>query len=237
MVARKEHASMSHLTFLIDVDNTLLNNDEVKKDFDAHLQVELGPALTQRFWDLYEQVRAEKSVIDIPQILARLRAETPLSVMDEQTYQHVHSIFDNYPFSQALYPQALETLRYLSTLGTTVIVSDGDLVFQAEKIVNSSLADTVEGRVLLYTHKQDHIDEIMRYYPADHYAMIDDKPQILADMQARMGRLLTTVFVQQGKYAADPLPTDFVPTITVKHIANLQQCTTEQFLQTSQTSY
>jgi FMN phosphatase YigB (HAD superfamily) len=233
MVARKEHAGMSHLTFLIDVDNTLLNNDEVKKDLDAHLQVELGPALTQRFWDLYEQVRAEKGVIDIPLTLARLRAQTPLSVMDEQTYQHVHSIFDNYPFFKQLYPQALETLRYLGTLGTTVIVSDGDQVFQAEKIVESNLADAVEGRVLLYTHKQDHIDEIMRYYPADHYVMIDDKPQILADMQAIMGKKLTTVFVQQGKYAAAPLPDDFVPTIAVKHIAELQQYTAEQFLQTS----
>lgn len=221
---------MTRLTFLIDVDNTLLNNDEVKKDFDAHLQVEIGPRLTQHFWDLYEQVREEKDVIDIPLTLTRLREQTPLSEMDDFTYQHIHSIFDHYPFFQFLYPQALETLRYLSTLGTTVIVSDGDLIFQAEKIVNSNLANVVGGRVLLYVHKQEHIDEITTRYPADHYAIIDDKPQILADMQTAMGNRLTTVFVKQGKYADASLPAHFAPTIIVEHIADLQNYTMEQFL-------
>ena len=48
---------MSTLVFLIDVDNTLIDNDNVKNDLDAHLQVEIGPALTARFWELYEQAR------------------------------------------------------------------------------------------------------------------------------------------------------------------------------------
>jgi FMN phosphatase YigB (HAD superfamily) len=221
---------MPTLTFLIDVDNTLLNNDAVKQDLDKHLQVEVGPALTQRFWDTYEQVRHEKGVIDIPLTLVRWREQTSLTDMDEQTYQHVRSIFDHYPFFQALYPQALETLHYLGTLGTTVIVSDGDLTFQAEKIFSSNLADAVEGRVLLYVHKQEHVDEIMHHYPADHYVMIDDKPQILVDMQAILKEHVTTVFVQQGRYAAGPLPADFTPAITVAHIADLQRCTAKQLL-------
>ncbi|HEU5227908.1 MAG TPA: hypothetical protein VFU49_08870, partial [Ktedonobacteraceae bacterium] len=169
------------LVFWLDVDNTLLSNDDVKEDLDQHLQVELGPTLTRRFWEIYEQVRKEKDVVDIPLALARLREETPLSAMDEQTYRHVHSIFDNYPFYDRLYPHTLETLQHLRTLGLTVIVSDGDLCFQAEKIVNSSLAEAVEGRVLLFIHKQQHLDEIMQRYPADHYVMIDDKPDILQD--------------------------------------------------------
>jgi FMN phosphatase YigB (HAD superfamily) len=225
---------MATLVFLIDVDNTLLDNDKVKKDFDAHLQAELGPELTQRFWELYEQVRQEKSVIDIPESLRRLRQETPLSKMDEQTYDHVVSIFENYPFFQALYPHALETLAYLSTLGTTVIVSDGDCFFQAEKIYHSNLADAVEGRVLIYTHKQEHLDEIMQCYPADHYAMIDDKPQILADAKALLGSKLTTVFVKQGKYATDKLPENFTPDIEVSHIGDLRKYTAAQFFGTQQ---
>src|SRR5438128_6021334 len=121
---------MPTLVFLIDVDNTLIANDEVKKDLDAHLQVELGPGLTERFWELYEQVRMEESVVDIPLALKRLRKQTPLSELDEQTYLHVESIFENYPFFKALYPHTLETLQHLSTLGLTVIVSDGDMSFQ-----------------------------------------------------------------------------------------------------------
>lgn len=225
---------MATLVFLIDVDNTLLDNDKVKKDFDAHLQVELGQELTQRFWELYEQVRQEKCVIDIPESLRRLRQETPLSKLDEQTYNHVVSIFENYPFFQALYPHTLETLAYLSTLGLTVIVSDGDCFFQAEKIYHSNLAEAVEGRVLIYTHKQEHLDEIMQLYPADHYVMIDDKPQILADTKALLGSKLTTVFVKQGKYATDKLPENFTPDIEVSHIADLREYTAAQFFGTQQ---
>lgn len=221
---------MPTLVFLIDVDNTLIANDEVKKDLDAHMQVELGPGLTARFWDLYEQVRKEESVVDIPLALRRLREQTPLAELDEQTFAHVESIFDNYPFFQALYPHTLETLQHLCTIGLTVIVSDGDQYFQAEKIFNSDLAEIVEGRVLLYVHKQKHLDEILRQYPADHYAMIDDKPDILADSKVLMGERLTTVFVKQGKYAAGPLPANFTPDITVLHIGDLRSYSAEQFL-------
>ena len=219
---------MPTLVFLIDVDNTLVANDEVKENFDAHIQVELGPALAARFWYIYEQVREEESVVDIPRSLARLREQTPLEEMDELTFAHVKSIFDNYPFFQNLYPHVLETLQYLSTLGLTVIVSDGDNFFQAEKIFNSNLADAVEGRVLIYVHKQQHLDEVMATYPADHYAMIDDKPDILADSKVLLGDRLTTVFVQQGKYARQKVA-NFTPDITVLHFADLCAFSAEHF--------
>src|SRR5215471_4894032 len=153
---------MTALVFLIDVDNTLIANDDVKEDWRRHLRVEIGPKLTDRFWELYEQARHESGVVNIPLALRRLRQQTPLAEMDEQTYLHVRSLFDNYPFFNALYPQAFETLRYLRTLGLTVIVSDGDCVFQPEKIINSNLAEVVEGRVLIYVHKQQHLQEIMQ---------------------------------------------------------------------------
>lgn len=218
------------LVFLLDVDNTLLDNDSIKEAWDQHLQVDLGPQLTKRFWDIYEQVRVERGVVDIPLSLSRLREQVSLTELDEQTYQHTYSIFENYPFYQALYPHTIETLQHLRTIGLTVIVSDGDQFFQAEKIVNSALAETVEGRVLLYIHKQEHIDEITRTYPADHYIMIDDKPQILHDSKQIMKDLLTTVFVVQGKYAHGQLPAGFAPDVTVPHIGDLRLFSREQFL-------
>lgn len=222
---------METLTFLIDVDNTLLANDEIKEQWNRHLEADLGPQLTTRFWDLYEKARAQQEVVDIPLALKWLRETTPLSELDEQMYQHVVSIFEDYPFQQALYPGTLETLRYLSALGTTVIVSDGDQFFQAQKIVQSGLADAVNGRVLIYTHKQQELDEVLKLYPADHYAMIDDKPDILADSKEIMDSRLTTVFVEQGKYAQMQKPANFYPNITVEHIADLMHYTKEQFLQ------
>jgi FMN phosphatase YigB (HAD superfamily) len=217
------------LVFLLDVDNTLLANDDVKEDWDRHLKVQLGERLTAHFWDLYEQARHETDVVNIPLALDRLRQETPLSEMDEETYRHVHSLFDNYPFVQALYPHVLETLQHLRTLGLTVIVSDGDSCFQPEKISESGLAEAVEGRVLIYKHKQEHLDEIKQRYPADHYVVIDDKPQILVDIKHLWGKEVTTVLVQQGKYAKQ-MPSNFTPDITVPHIGDLRTFTAEQFL-------
>jgi len=125
---------MQPLVFLLDVDNTLLDNDAIKKDWDEQLQVELGPKLTTRFWEMYEQVRKERGVVDIPLALSRLREQTPSTELDEQTYQHVCSLFFDYPFYKRLYPYTIETLAHLRTMGLTVIVSDGDLVFQTQKI-------------------------------------------------------------------------------------------------------
>jgi hypothetical protein len=96
--------------------------------------------------------------------------------------------------------------------------------------VHSNLADAVEGRVLIYVHKQEHLDEVMRIYPADHYAMIDDKPDILADSKALLGNRLTTVFVRQGKYAHGELPANFTPDISVAHIGDLRGYSAAQFL-------
>jgi len=221
---------MPTLVFLIDVDNTLIDNDFVKNDFDEHIKVEMGETVTNSFWELYEQAREESCVVNIPLALKWLREQTPLSELDEQTYLHVHSLFDNYPFFNALYPHTLETLRYLRTLGLTVIVSDGDLYFQAEKIFNSAIAETVEGRVLIYTHKQEHLHAIMKLFPADHYAMIDDKPQILTESKLILGNKLTTVFVQQGNYAENLKPNNFAADLTVQHIGDIRRYSAEQFL-------
>ncbi|HKV56625.1 MAG TPA: hypothetical protein VJO32_00025, partial [Ktedonobacteraceae bacterium] len=98
------------------------------------------------------------------------------------------------------------------------------------KIYRSGLTEAVEGRVLIYKHKQEHLDEIEQRYPADQYVMIDDKPQILADSYAIMGDVLTTVFVEQGKYAVNQHPDGFTPNISVLHIGDLRSYTAQQFL-------
>jgi hypothetical protein len=221
---------MPTLVFWIDVDNTLLNNDEVKRSQDEFLQALIGPELAARYWNSYEEVRKERGLVDIPRTLERFRAQTSFTELADVTYLHMKSMFENYPFPQALYPGALETLSYLGTLGTTVVVSDGDLQYQAEKIFESNIADIVEGRVLLYAHKQEHLAEIAQRYPADHAVSIDDKPAILLDMKNLLGDKVTTVFVRQGKYAAEQLPEGFTPDITVDHIADLQHISSSEFL-------
>ncbi len=221
---------MPRLAFLLDVDNTLLNNDHVKEIWNERLDDLVGLELAASYWDIYERVRRERDVVDIPLALTKFREETPLTTMDELTYIHVCALFDDFPFAEELFPHALETLHYLHTLGLTVILSDGDLYFQAKKITHSGLAELVDGRILLYVHKQEHVDEILSLHAADHYVMVDDKAQILADTKALLGKRLTTVFVQQGKYSKEPPPAGFVPDITLAQIGDLRHYSAEQLL-------
>ncbi len=85
-----------------------------------------------------------------------------------------------------------------------MILSDGDVVFQPRKIQRSGLWDAVEGRVLIYIHKERMLDEVEKRYPARHYVMVDDKLRILAAMKEILRDRLTTVFPRQGHYALDP---------------------------------
>lgn len=220
---------MTKLVFLIDVDNTLLDNDAIKTDYQQRLHNELGETLTRRFWHIYEQVREDTGVVDIPETLTRFREQIPHKELPEASYLRILSAIDNYPFAEALYPQTLQTIKHLKSMGQAVIVSDGDDYFQARKIIRSHLAAAVDSCVLLYTHKQEHLDEIRQLYPGDHYVVIDDKPTILIDIKNHLRQQSTTIFVQQGKYAAQA-PEHFRPDITINHLADLQQFHRDHFL-------
>jgi FMN phosphatase YigB (HAD superfamily) len=218
------------LAFLIDVDNTLLDNDRAKADEAVYLRGLLGEAAASRFWELYEEVRRQESVVDIPLTLARFRNAFADQVAPELLFQ-LSNYFLTFPFPDYLYPGALDTLAYLNTLGTTAITSDGDASFQGLKIVSSGISAAVDGRVALYLHKQEHLDEITSLFPAAHYVMIEDKANLLSAVKAKMAQQLTTVHVRQGKYArATPAPGDAPPDLAVATISEVQQLGQEQLL-------
>jgi len=110
----------------------------------------------------------------------------------------------DYPFASRLYPGALAALARCQTLGATALLSDGDVVFQPRKVQRSGLWDAVEGRVLIYIHKEQVLDDIERRHPARHYVMVDDKLRILSAMKRVWRERLTTVQPRQGHYALDP---------------------------------
>jgi len=189
--------------FLFDVDNTLLDNDAVQNDLSAHLEREVGLASRDRYWEIFEQLRAELGYADYLGALQRYRLEHP----DDQQLMRISLFFLDYPFADRLYPGALAALAYCGTFGLTVILSDGDVVFQPRKIQRAGLWDAVEGRVLIYLHKERMLSAVEQRYPAGHYVMIDDKLRILAAMKQVWGERLTTVFPRQGHYAHDPRDT------------------------------
>ena len=107
--------------------------------------------------------------------------------------------------------------------GLTVILSDGDVVFQPRKIEHAGLSEAVGGRVLIYIHKEEALDDVERRYPAEHYVLVDDKPRILAATKLFWGERVTTVFVRQGSYAHDAKEAGAFPPadVTIDRIAAL----------------
>jgi len=188
------------VAFLLDVDNTLLDNDAVIADLHRHLIDVVGPDFDRRYWDIFEQQRRALGYADYLGALQRFRIEHP---RDPQVLR-VSLFLLEYPFADRLYPGALDVIARLKRIGPVAILSDGDVAFQPRKIERSGLWAAVNGDVLIYVHKEQMLDDVERRYPATRYVMVDDKLRILRMMKAQWGSRLTTVFVGQGHYAHDP---------------------------------
>jgi FMN phosphatase YigB (HAD superfamily) len=191
---------MTDTVFLLDVDNTLLDNDAVIADLRRHLVEEFGPEYDQRYWEIFEQLRVELGYADYLGALQRYRIEHPR----ETKVVNLSLFLLHYPFGSRVYPAAFDAIHALKARGRTVILSDGDVVFQPRKIERSGLWAAVDGEVLIYIHKEQMLDDVERRYPAPRYVMVDDKLRILTAMKKVWGDRLTTVFVRQGHYASDP---------------------------------
>jgi FMN phosphatase YigB (HAD superfamily) len=207
------------IVFLFDVDNTLLDNDAVQEDLSAHLEREFGRAQRDRYWSIFESLRAELGYADYLGALQRYRLEN----LDEPHLLLMSSFLVDYPFARRLYPHALAVLEHCRRFGTTAILSDGDVVFQPRKVRVSGLWDAVDGRVLIYLHKERMLEAVVRRFPASRYVMVDDKLRILAAMKGAWGESLTTVFPRQGHYARDPREIAAHPAadVTVERVGDL----------------
>ena len=210
------------IVFLVDVDNTLLHNDGIQQDLKDHLERAFGLASRERYWRILEDLFAELGYRDYIGALQRYRVEHPREV----ELLSMSSFLMDYPFADQLYPAALEVLRRLNSLGPTVILSDGDVVFQPRKIEHAGLSDAVDGRVLIYIHKEEALDDVERRYPAEHYVLVDDKLRILAAVKQFWGERVTTVFARQGSFAHDPKVVGAFPPadVTIERIGDLLDC-------------
>ena len=213
----------ANVVFLLDVDNTLLDNDRIIADLRSHLEAAFGGASAARYWAAFEALRAELGYADYLGALQRYRSDTERGNPDDEQLLLMSSFLIDYPFAERLYPRALEVVAHLGRVGPTVILSDGDVVFQPRKVQRSGLWDAVGGRVLIYVHKEQMLDEVQRQHPARHYVMVDDKQRLLAAMKAVLGDRLTTVFPRQGHYALDPVNVSRYPAadVTIERIGDL----------------
>ncbi len=209
----------SAIVFLVDVDNTLLDNDRIQSDLKRHLEREFGAASLDRYWAILEQLFTELGYRDYLGALQRYRVEHPQDIH----LLSMSSFLVDSPFANRLYPGSLDVLERFRSWGQTVILSDGDVVFQPRKVERSGISEAVEGNVLIYIHKEEALDDVERRYPAEHYVLVDDKPRILGAVKKIWGDRVTTIFPRQGQYAHDQKTIAECPPadVTVERIGDL----------------
>jgi FMN phosphatase YigB (HAD superfamily) len=206
----------TRLTCFLDVDNTLLDNDGLKAASDRRIRAIVGKRAAERFWDVYEEMRTESGVVDYPATFARFREE----LHDDARVAEIERAVYEEPFAEFVFPGALAATRELWAFGTVAILSDGDEVYQPLKIERSGLAAAVRQNVLVYDHKEAHLDEATARFPASHYVHVDDKASLLAATKACLHGRVTTIQVRQGHYAGDP-PHGAPPDVVIDDIAQL----------------
>lgn len=193
--------TVNRIVFLLDVDNTLLDNDAAKAELDRRIREAVGDERAERFWGAYEEIRAETTVVSYPSTLARFWQETdPAATVAERAA--LADIVMEFPYADFLYPDAMNVIAHLRRLGRVAVLSDGDPAYQPSKIARSGIDQAVDGFVLVYGHKEEHLDEITAAFPADQYVLVEDKPDNLTKVRAALGAVpFTGVLVRQGKYA------------------------------------
>jgi FMN phosphatase YigB (HAD superfamily) len=213
--------------FLFDIDNTLLDNDAVAENLRSHLDHEVGPDREKQYWEFFEELRTELGYADYLGALQRYRNRYP---RDHHLLEVAGYLLD-YPFEQRVYAGSMAALARANSLGRSVIFSDGDAVFQPLKARRSGISAAVDGRVLIYIHKEQELDDVLDRYPADHYVLIDDKLRILSAVKQAWGSRVTTVFPRQGHYAHDPkVLAEYPPAdITIERIGDFNELSSELF--------
>jgi FMN phosphatase YigB (HAD superfamily) len=211
--------ALDRTVFLVDVDNTLLDNDRIQADLRRHLEREFGAACRDRYWAILEQLFDELGYRDYLGALQRYRVEHPKDIH----LLSMSSYLVDYPFANRLYPGSLDVIERLRGWGQTVVLSDGDVVFQPRKVERSGIFEAVEGHVLIYIHKEEELEDVERRYPADRYVLVDDKPKIVAAVKKIWGDHVTTVLPRQGQYALAPDAGLYRPAadLTVERIGDL----------------
>jgi FMN phosphatase YigB (HAD superfamily) len=186
------------LLLMLDVDNTLLDNDRFTAELGDWLERAFGRAEQVRYWAIYDSLKTSLGYADYLGALQQFRAGND----DQARLQEAAEFMLDYPFCDLLYPDALAAIAHLRGIAPVLVLSDGDMVFQPRKIRRSGIAEAVDGQVLVYVHKQHSLDDLRRRYPAGRYAMVDDKPLLLSEMKRAADFPLQAIFVRQGHYAA-----------------------------------
>lgn len=210
---------MDEVAFLVDVDNTLLDNDRFRSDLSDYLIREGGQECRDRYFTIEEGLFHSLGYRDYLGAFQQFRKDWP----DEMEVIWLAEFVVSYPYDQLVYPGATELLARLRGIGPTALLTDGDAVFQPRKLLRSGLADAAGRRALIYVHKEAALDDVARRVPARRYVVIDDKLRLLTAIKSAWGERVTTVFPRQGQFALDEKVVSALPPadLTVERIGDL----------------
>jgi len=212
-------ASSETVVFLVDVDDTLLDNDRFREDVEAQLAADYGEPARDAYWAIQERRFVELGYRDY---LGAVQEWWLSQDMDPRLLGAARYLLE-YPYAERLYDRALDVLAHLRAAGPTVVLTDGDAVFQPRKIERAGIREVVGEDVLVYVHKEEELEDVERRYPAERYVLVDDKLRILTAAKRHWGERVTTVLPLQGQFANDPAITAVNPPadVTVERIADL----------------
>jgi FMN phosphatase YigB (HAD superfamily) len=115
---------LAPVVFLLDVDNTLLDNDRIIADLKQHLTRAFGAERQERYWAIFEKLRVELGYADYLGALQRYRAEN----QSDGNFLQLSFYLLDYPFVSCLFPGSLKVIEQLGAWGPTVILTDGDVI-------------------------------------------------------------------------------------------------------------
>ena len=220
----------NNVLFLLDVDNTLLNNDAIKMQIKKSLIDTFGEEEAITFWQEHDSFRDEHNLVDFPTIIKNYCKTNHADSCDTRLSQ----IFFGIDFVPAMFHKAFETIEHLKTLGTVCIFTEGDAVYQKRKVEQSGLAEVVN-QVYLFDHKLDHIEEVTNGYPDHDIIFVDDKVENLKKFKSLLpeSKAVSVVEVCQGHYAKeDHVQHDSIGPV-VDNISDLLSWSYEDFFKTT----
>jgi FMN phosphatase YigB (HAD superfamily) len=218
---------MHSVVTLLDVDNTLLDNDRVVGDLMRHMNRELGQERQEEYWKIFETLRRDLGYADYLGALQQYRVEHPR----DSNVLTVSSFLINYPFANRLFPESLDVVERARSWGPAVILTDGDVVFQPRKVERSGLLEAVDYNILIYVHKEHELEDVEKQYPAERYIFVDDKLWLLHAFKQRWGARVTTVWPKQGHYVTDErVKTLPPPDVTLERVGELLKWTLDGLL-------
>ncbi|MBI2326741.1 hypothetical protein HYU92_00310 [Candidatus Curtissbacteria bacterium] len=204
------------ITFFVDFDNTLIDNDKVKVQIQSTISKEYGRKFINRFLAINQKLREEKGYVDFSSTIDQIAKEENKPELKDK----LHYLFHNFKFKDSLFSKAGTVIKYLGTFGQVVVITEGDRHYQEIKIKSSGIWNLVDGNVEIpIFDKVSHLSEFLKKYPSDVYYFIEDKPEVLKEIRDLYKDKIKTIHVCQGHYS--PICQMGIFDLTVKSLKDL----------------